>query len=118
MTQAEKEKVAIVLIHKYKCVVDGFKKDGLKSILGSIQKTELSLHEFTTDKPIARKFFNQVLEYRRTQDANIQLFGIPLVVETEREQKKEPTTERQMELTKQASIQTVEVAQEEPPFEF
>jgi len=120
VTQLDREKVAIVFIHQYKNIVDQFKKYEIKTALGFMQQVELSLYEFTADRPIARKFFNQILEYRRAQDATIRQFGIPVIPETPQEQKETHVDidEEQMEPVLHVSAKAVEAEKSGYPFEF
>lgn len=122
--QSDKEKIAIVLINRYKDMVDKFKKWRLKSAFTYIQIAEMELHNFTENKPIARKFFERILEYRRKGADEIETFEIPRI-ETDfsggQESPSPPAPEPERRKTAVATKnepKKAETKQEKCPFEF
>jgi len=109
-------------------MVDKFKKWRMNVGLSYIQITEMELHVFTEDKPIARKFFEKVLEYRRKDTNEIETFKIPIIVtDSARIEEPTPTEAPVMEpQTTAVAVESVaektepepEVEEEESPFEF
>ena len=107
-------------------MVDKFKKWRMSVGLSYIQITEMELHVFTEDKPIARKFFEKVLEYRRNGAAGIETFKIPMIA-TDSTRVEEPVKAPAMEPQKAAAAvesaaektePEAEPEKEESPFEF
>ena len=110
-----------MLVHEYKHAVDYFKRHGLKSVLGHMQAVELHLHEFTSDRPVARGFFEKVLEYRRKEGDAIEAFPIPIIengpAHAEKPADDSPGPKREEVLAaKRAEEKPAE--SEENPFEF
>ena len=124
MSQSDKEKIAIVLINRYKNMVDKFKKFHIKSGFAYIQIAETDLYGFTEDKPIARKFFEKVLEYRRKNTNEIEVIGIPIIIEADLATDTEITPTEAPAIERREPVAVVEKSEPKPaieeeyPFEF
>ena len=124
MPQNNKEKIAIVLINEYKRLVDRLKKRRMKSASAQIQVVEVSLHGLTEDRPVARKFFERILEYRRGV-GGVETFEIPEIeAEPVDEEKATPVSAPTQERLKTGETavepepKKIETEAEESPFEF
>ena len=125
MIHSDLEKVAIVLVNKYKDLVDIFKNGKFKSLFGHLQAVEVGLYTLTSDRPTAKKFFEKILEYRRKGEGSIEKFEIP-VIEDDLPIKKEAVPVnvnikpeyRQPEPVVETVVKKTEAKSEECPFEF
>jgi len=125
MSENAKEKIAIVLINEYKHLVDRIKARRMKSAAAQIQVIEVSLHGLTEDRPTARKFFERVLEYRRSGDDGTGAIEIPVIGDDSSGEKEavpaktdaKPEHRQTVVIAKDVEEKT-ETKPEESPFEF
>ncbi len=115
-----KEAVAVVLVYKYKKILDDIKrKVNTPEMLMKGQIVELDLLNLTKDVPVAKKYLDEVINYRREKSDKIIEVKMPAVEEIPIvvvQKVSEPPAVKPIE--KPAEPATVEKKEEDYPFDF